>query len=731
MPLVARGFNHGGTRETLTSGRLRGYNDRVARSSDDSMTPASLETSVQYVKGVGPRLAGALGKLGIFSVQDLLHHFPRRHEDRTQFARIARLEHGQQVTVSGTVLGAENVKTRGPLALTKVVLDDGSGAVALTWFNQKYRKDQFLKLRGRKVVAYGTVQADRWGFQIANPEWELYSEDADPLSSGRWAPVYALTEGLFQSHLRKAVRNAIDTYVPAIEETLPEETRNRLDLLNLRDAIRSIHFPESEAALGAARKRLVFEELFLLQLALAMRKHGIEAPGRGIQFTTPENLDQELREILPFELTNAQKRVICEIAGDMARPICMNRLLQGDVGSGKTVVALAAMLIAVKNGYQAALMAPTEILAEQHYLGISGLVGKLDVLGVHVDLLTGSLRAKQRQEALGRIASGQTQIVIGTHALIQEGVEFRKLGLVIVDEQHRFGVMQRAALMEKGLTPDMLVMTATPIPRTLTMTVYGDLDVSIIDELPPGRKPVKTHWKQIGDRRKVYQALRTIIDQGRQAYVVCPLIEESEKLQVRAATDLAEFLSNEMFPDLKVSLLHGQMKTDEKDAVMTAFRKGEIDILVSTTVIEVGVDVANATCMVIEDADRFGLAQLHQLRGRVGRGNEQSFCVLICEGTSEDSIKRMQVMSATTDGFVIAEEDLKLRGPGEFYGTKQSGMAGLKIADIFKDIPILELAREEAFSLIDRDPDLSNPAFRALRRDLAKAYEGLELVTVS
>jgi len=693
--------------------------------------PRSLDTEVQYVKGVGPRIAGMLNKLNIFTAGDLLRHFPRRYEDRTHFARIASLQHGETATIRGTVLGADNVSTRGRLVLTKVVVDDGSGSIVLTWFNQKFRKEQFLKLRGQEVVAYGTVQAGRWGVEIASPEVELFAEQSDPLSTGRVVPVYPLTEGLFQITLRKVIYAMLDGYLPLVEETLPEDVRNRLDLMDAQEAIRNIHFPESQAAMEAARKRLVFEELFLLQLALAMRKRGIEAPGQGIAFNVPTDLKEQLRQILPFELTGAQKKVIREIANDMSRPVCMNRLLQGDVGSGKTAVALAAMLIAVSNGYQAALMAPTEILAEQHYLGISRLLGEQDLMGIRVDLLTGSLRSKHRREVNERIASGQTQIVIGTHALIQEGVEFRKLGLVIVDEQHRFGVMQRAALMEKGLMPDILVMTATPIPRTLTLTVYGDLDVSIIDELPPGRKPIKTHWKQIGERRKVYAALRTLIDQGRQAYVVCPLIEESDKLQVQAATELAEFLQTEVFPDLRIGLLHGGMKSDEKDAVMSAFRSGEIHILVSTTVIEVGVDVANATVMVIEDADRFGLAQLHQLRGRVGRGDEQSYCVMICEGNSQDSIKRMTTMAETKDGFVIAEKDLELRGPGEFYGTKQSGMPELTIADIFRDIPILELARKEAFSIIDKDPNLSAEAFSRLRRDLIKKYDAFELATVS
>ncbi|MGI6295990.1 MAG: ATP-dependent DNA helicase RecG [Armatimonadota bacterium] len=703
----------------------------VNKSPSSAPVKRSLDTEAQFVKGVGPRIAPLLKRLNIETAEDLIRHYPRRYEDRTHFARIAGLQHGEAATVRGTVITAENVPTRGRLMLTKVVVEDGSGCVVLTWFNQKYRKDQFLKLKGREIVAYGTVQVGRWGVEMSSPEVELWSEAEDSLTTLRIVPIYPLTEGIFQINLRKIIAGALEKYVGLLEETLPDELRKRLGLMDIQSAVRNIHFPDTEEALQAARKRLVFEELFMLQLALAMRKHGIEAPGRGIQFSIPADFDRELDALLPFELTGAQMRVIGEIAADMARPTCMNRLLQGDVGSGKTAVALAAMLIAVKNGYQAALMAPTEILAEQHYLGISNLLGDHDLMGIRVDLLTGSLKSKNRREVNDRVASGQTQIVIGTHALIQEGVEFRNLGLVIVDEQHRFGVMQRAALMEKGLMPDMLVMTATPIPRTLTLTVYGDLDISIIDELPPGRKPVKTHWKQYGERKKVYAAVRTLIDQGRQAYVVCPLIEESEKLQVRAATELAEYLQNEIFPDLKIGLLHGGMKSEEKDAVMASFRAGEIHILVSTTVIEVGVDVRNATVMVIEDADRFGLAQLHQLRGRVGRGSEQSYCVMICEGNSADSVTRMTTMSSTNDGFVIAEEDLKLRGPGEFYGTKQSGLPALTIADIFRDIPILEIARKEAFATIEKDPNLASPAFARLRRDILKKYEAFELVAVS
>lgn len=703
----------------------------VGSSSAPASFGRSLDTEVKFVKGVGPRVMGILKKLNITTAKDLLYHFPRRYEDRTHFARIASLEHGETATICGVVLTADNVKTRGRLVLTKVVVDDGSGCIVLTWFNQQYRKEQFNKLRGREVVAYGTAQIGRWGVEIGSPEIEVCSDETDSLSSLRIVPIYPLTEGIFQVHLRKIISGAVELYTELLEETLPEEFLDRLDLVDIRTAIRNIHFPESQESLLAARKRLVFEELFVLQLALAMRKRGIEAPGQGVAFNIPPDLDAQLKELLPFELTGAQKRVIGEIARDMSRPMCMNRLLQGDVGSGKTAVALAAMMIAVKNGYQAAMMAPTEILAEQHYLGISNLLGDHDLMGIRVDLLTGSLKSKNRRDVTERVASGQTQIVIGTHALIQENVEFRNLGLVIIDEQHRFGVMQRAALTEKGLKPDVLVMTATPIPRTLTLTVYGDLDVSIIDELPPGRKPVKTHWKQVTERRKVYAGVRSLIEQGRQAYVVCPLIEESEKLQVQAATELAEHLQSEIFPDLKIGLLHGGMKSDEKDTVMSAFRAGQIHILVSTTVIEVGVDVRNATVMVIEDAHRFGLAQLHQLRGRVGRGDEQSYCVMICEGNNQDSITRMTTMASTNDGFVIAEEDLKLRGPGEFYGTKQSGMPELTIADIFRDIPILEIARKEAFAIIEKDPGLSSESFARLRKDLLKKYEAFELAAVS
>lgn len=691
-------------------------------------TYRTLDTPVKYVKGVGERTAGVLGKLGVFVVRDLIYHFPWRHEDRSQLARIGSLQGDEEVTIAGTIIAVDNVRPRGNIVITKVAIDDGSGVATLSWFNQHWLKDKFFKMRGKEIIAFGNAQLSRWGIEIQSPEWEEYNPDADPLTAKRVVPVYPLTEGILQATMRKIASNVLDGYLELVEDILPVELRDRLDLMESRDAIRNMHFPESLDALAAARKRLVFEELYLLQLALVLKRRESGCPGTGIVFSTPDGFIDEFKSHLPFELTKAQERVIGEITGDMAKPDCMNRLLQGDVGAGKTAVAMAAITLAARSGYQSALMAPTEILATQHYLGLSESLPKL---GVKVDLLIGSLSAKEKRLAHERIASGETDLVIGTHAVIQEGVEFSKLGLVIVDEQHRFGVLQRAAIKEKGLNPDVLVMTATPIPRTLTLTVYGDLDISIIDELPPGRKPIRTHWKKTDERDRVYDGVRKLVEEGRQAYVVCPLVEESEKMQARAATELFEHLQAEVFSDLRVGLLHGQMKTADKDAVMKKFRDGEIDVLVATTVIEVGVDVPNATVMVVEDAERFGLAQLHQLRGRVGRADQQSYCVLVGDGASQDSASRLTVMTKTTDGFTIAEEDLRIRGPGEFYGTKQSGLPALKVTDIFKDIPILELARKEAFATIDKDPALRNPEYRALKSLMLKKYEGFQLAAVS
>jgi ATP-dependent DNA helicase RecG len=689
----------------------------------------TLETEVQYVKGVGTKLAQVLSKLNLYTLGDLLFHLPRRYEDRRQFRKIAHARPGDAVTVSGKLVTVDNVKVRN-LTLTKAYLDDGSGVLELVWYNQPYMKDTLNKLRNSQIVAYGIIKESPYGLQMETPEWEDLPDGADPdslLSVNRIVPIYPLTEGIRQKRMRQIIWNAVQ-YAHLAPEILPRSVRERLGLMPIQQAIAQIHFPDSEQAIDPARQRLVFEEFFLMQLGVGMQRQRTRQE-RGIAMRIDaDRLNEMLHRLVPFELTNAQKRVIREIWSDMAQPHPMNRLLQGDVGSGKTIVAAAAILAAVDNQYQAAMMAPTEILAEQHYINLHRL---FQPLGISVELLVGRLSNKQRQQARERIATGRGMVAVGTHALIQEGVSFARLGLAIIDEQHRFGVLQRAALRDKGVMPHVLVMTATPIPRTLTLTLYGELDVSIIDELPPGRKPVRTHWKTPEERLKVYEGVRKLIQEGRQAYVICPLIDESDKLQVRAAEQMAEHLQKDVFPDLRVGLLHGRMKPAEKEAVMDAFRAGELDILVSTTVIEVGVDVPNAAAIVIEDADRFGLAQLHQLRGRVGRSDHQSYCVLIANPKSDDGQRRMDIMTRTNNGFLIAEEDLRIRGPGEIYGTRQSGMPSFRVADLVKDMRLLEVARQEAFHLLESDPDLSRPEHTALREAVERFRHRFAIATVS
>ncbi|MGQ9901766.1 MAG: ATP-dependent DNA helicase RecG [Fimbriimonadales bacterium] len=689
----------------------------------------TLETEVQYVKGVGEKVAQVLSKLNIYTLGDLLFHLPRRYEDRRYFRKIAHARSGDAITVSGKLVTVDNVKVRN-LTLTKAYLDDGSGVLELVWYNQPYMKDTLNKLRNSQIVAYGVVKESPYGLQMETPEWEDLPTGADPdslLSVNRIVPIYPLTEGIRQKRMRQILWNAVQ-HAHIAPDVLPPSVRQRVGLMPLPDALQQIHFPDSEEVIDSARQRLVFEEFFLMQLGVGMQRQRTRHE-RGIAMRIDtERLNEMLHRLVPFELTNAQKRVIGEIWSDMALPHPMNRLLQGDVGSGKTIVAAAAILAAVDNQYQAAMMAPTEILAEQHYINLHRL---FQPLGISVELLVGRLSNKQRQQARERIAAGRGMVAVGTHALIQEEVSFARLGLAIVDEQHRFGVLQRAALRDKGIMPHVLVMTATPIPRTLTLTLYGELDVSIIDELPPGRKPVRTHWKTPEERLRVYEGVRKLIQDGRQAYVICPLIDESDKLQVRAAEAMAEHLQKDVFPDLRVGLLHGRMKPAEKEAVMDAFRAGELDILVSTTVIEVGVDVPNAAAIVIEDADRFGLAQLHQLRGRVGRSEHQSYCVLIANPKSDDGQRRMEIMTRTNNGFLIAEEDLRLRGPGEIYGTRQSGMPSFRVADLVKDMHLLEVARQEAFHLLEQDPDLRRPEHAALLEAVNRFRHRFAIATVS
>ncbi|MFN7018915.1 MAG: ATP-dependent DNA helicase RecG [Fimbriimonadales bacterium] len=690
----------------------------------------TLETEVQYLKGVGPKLAQVLNKLDIYTLGDLLFHLPRRYEDRRHFRKLAHARPGEAVTIAGKLVTVDNVKVRNNMTLTKAYLDDGSGVIELVWYNQPYMKDTLTKLRDCTIVAYGVVKDSPYGLQMETPEWEDLPDGADPdslLSVNRIVPIYPLTEGIRQKRMRQILYRAVQ-YAHLAPEILPRSVRERVGLPPIQQALQQIHFPDEESQIEPARRRLVFEEFFLMQLGVGIQRR-LNQQERGIAMRIDaDRLNAQIQRLVPFELTNAQKRVIQEIWNDMAQPHPMNRLLQGDVGSGKTIVAAAAILAAVDNQYQAAMMAPTEILAEQHYINLHRL---FQPLGISVELLVGRLSNKQRQQARERVASGRGMVAVGTHALIQEEVSFARLGLAIVDEQHRFGVLQRAALRDKGIMPHLLVMSATPIPRTLTMTLYGELDVSILDEMPPGRRPVKTHWKTPEERLKVYAGVRKLIEEGRQAYVVCPLIDESDKLQVRAAEEMAEHLQKDVFPDLRVGLLHGRMKPAEKEAVMEAFRAGELDILVSTTVIEVGVDVPNAAVIVIEDADRFGLAQLHQLRGRVGRSEHQSYCVLIANPKSEDAQRRMEIMARTNNGFIIAEEDLKIRGPGEIFGTRQSGMPSFRVADLVKDMRLLEVARKEAFRLLEHDPELSRPEHAALRDALNRFRHRFALATVS
>jgi len=703
---------------------------RVAPKPNSGAVPR-LDDPLQFLRGVGPQVAANLEKLELRTVGDLLRHLPRRWEDRTRFRPIADVQSGEFVTVSGRIIAATTKYPKPKVQITEVLLDDDGSALKLLWFNQPYLEKTFKSLQaaGKTVVAYGQAKRSGWAIEIQNAEWEEIGEDGDSLSANRIVPVYPATEGIRQARLRRMVDTVLQTHVDCVEESLPPDVILRHRLVSAPTALRNIHFPETMADLEAARRRLIFEEFFLLQVLLALRRRANSHEARGIPFTVdPERLRADLAEIVPFQLTGAQQRAITEIGADLSSGRAMNRLLQGDVGSGKTMVALASMLMAVENGYQAALMAPTEILAAQHAIVLRRL---LEPLGHSVELSLGSLGAKEKREVRERLESGQSRLAVGTHALIQEGVEFAKLGLVIIDEQHRFGVLQRQALAKKGERPHILVMTATPIPRTLTLTLYGDLDVSVLDELPPGRKPITTHWKTQDKRTQVYAAAQRLLNAGDQVYIVCPLIEESEKLQAKSATQLSEHIANNVFPQYRVGLLHGQMKPDEKDSVMARFKAHELDILVSTTVIEVGIDVPNATVIIIEDADRFGLAQLHQLRGRVGRGQNASFCVLLAEPKTEVGRARMEVMTQTRDGFLIAEEDLKLRGPGEFYGTKQSGVPEFIIADILHDMDILTETRETAFQLVEDDPALKKPANAHLRRALERTRMGFELITVS
>lgn len=673
---------------------------------------------VQYLPGVGPANAALFAKLGIHTVEDLLQHYPRRYEDRTQFVRIADAPPGQPVVLRGAVSGVQSVSTsRRGMQITKVLVSDPSGSIQLVFFQQPYLTSRFQTMaeKGGEIILYGAVKSSMFGpAEMDRFEWEP-ADRADPLSVDRIVPIYPLTEGLAQRRVRSAVFKALEVTSPP-EECLPPALRERFELIDARSARRNIHFPDSQRMMHAARRRTVFEELFLVQMLIMHRRRIREHGAGGAKFEVPlESVLQELAGAVPFPLTGAQKRVLAELHQDLTSGSVMHRLVQGDVGCGKTLVAVGAMLMAARSGFQSALMAPTEVLALQHANSLREL---LEPLGLRIALHTGSQRSRVRADARMATETGLAQVVVGTHALISDGTKFHRLGLAIVDEQHRFGVHQRRVLGDKGREVHLLMMTATPIPRTLTMTLYGDMEVSVIDELPPGRKSVKTHWKRSSERAQVYAGVEALLRQGRQAYVVCPLVEDSEKLEAQAATQLAESLRTGLLSQWRVGLMHGRLTPEEKTAVMQEFKQHRLDVLVSTTVIEVGVDVANAAVMVIENADRFGLAQLHQLRGRVGRGAHASFCVLIADPSTEEGAERLRVLCQTDDGFRIAEEDLRLRGPGDILGTRQSGLPDLKLADLLQDADVLREARSAAEEIVRKDPDLTRIEHAALRQRL-------------
>jgi ATP-dependent DNA helicase RecG len=682
--------------------------------------PAGLSTQLQYLRGVGPQRAKLLAKKGLTTVEEALFFLPIRHEDRTHLTPLRAIQVGQVVTCAGTVAGISPPppgRARAPLVL---LLRDASGYGTATLFGRGWLTR--VLQRGQKVILHGRGARFKDKITLQVQDWELVeSDDDEPIHAGALVPVYSSTEGLPQRALRSLMWRLVEAHAGEVGETLPDAVRRRRGLLPLVEALGGAHFPQNEAQRQAAQHRLAFEDFLLLQLGLAILRARTTRQ-RGIAMRPSGALVRRLLEALPWALTAAQERVWSEIRTDMAAPYPMHRLLQGDVGSGKTIVAALAVLTAVEAGHQAAVMAPTEILAEQHFMTFRRL---LEPLGVPVTLLTAGLKGRERSTRRAAVAAGDIGCVVGTHALVQEQVEFRRLGLVVVDEQHRFGVAQRARLKAKGEHPDVLVMTATPIPRTLALTVYGDLDVSVLDELPPGRKPVVTVARTESRRPQIYAFLREQVAAGRQIYVVYPLIEESEAIDLKAATDMAARLQREVFADRVVGLLHGRLPFDAKDEIMRRFKEGEIHVLVSTTVIEVGIDVANASVMLIEHAERFGLSQLHQLRGRVGRGPWKSYCILLTSGKlGEDAERRVQAMVETGDGFRIAEVDLQLRGPGEFFGTRQSGLPEFRVADLLRDAALLDDARREAQAIVAADPELRAADHVGLRQALLARWRG-------
>jgi len=717
-------------RKSQTAPPKTSRTERLARKKQNSHQ-TRLDSPVVQMRGISSIYAKRLQQLGINTIRDLLFHFPRRYNDFSTLKPISEIEYGEEVTIIGQIWETNNRVTRTGKNLTTSIISDGTATIEATWFNQPYL---VKKLRpGREIILSGKVDAYLGRLVMSSPEWEPLEKES--IHTGRIVPVYPQTEGVRSRWLRRVIKPALDHWAPRLVDALPAGLRQKARLLDLPTAIRQIHFPDSWEALEEARRRFCFEEFLLIQLGVLRQRRAWEAQ-QAIALQTDQKLLDHLFASLPFELTRAQRRAIQEIHADLQKPHPMSRLLQGDVGSGKTIVALTAILTTVNAGLQAVVMAPTEILAEQHYANFANILRSMTeraddqaaefLSKLKLRLLTGSVRPATKEAIHDEIASGEANIIVGTHALIQETVNFDRLGLVVIDEQHRFGVIQRASLRRKTnarYQPHTLVMSATPIPRTLALTIYGDLDISVLDEMPPHRRQVITQCIPPRERERAYSFLRSQIENGHQAFIICPLVEESDKIEAKAAVEEYQRLQREIFPDLRLGLLHGRMKGADKDRIMEAFRNGELDILVSTAVVEVGIDVPNATVMLIEGADRFGLAQLHQFRGRVGRSEYQSYCLLLAENPSPEGAHRLQLMESTNDGFRLAEEDLKMRGPGEFFGTKQSGLPPLKVARL-SDVHVLEEARAYAAEIFRDDPDLEKPEHQPLSKRLSEFWQG-------
>lgn len=739
----------------------------TARAVPVAQTITSLQDSIEAIPGIGRTTALAFKRLGLRTIADLLYHFPHRYDDYTSQKQIIDLAIGAVETIVGDVTDVRTFRTKTGREGVDIQVRDESGVLKVVFFGSRWLAQQFTI--GRKIVLSGKVTSYQGLRQMTSPDWEPYATD-ELIHTGRLVPVHPLTKGLHERNARKVIKQVVDLAVPLVVDYLPTAVCERVGLLPLPMAIAQMHFPDDQGILSRARHRLAFDEFLFIQLGVVQRKNLWQGE-LGYQFAFYEDVHEDLLAHVPFELTNAQVRSLEEILSDLQRPVPMARLLQGDVGSGKTIVAAAILLQAIANGFQGALMAPTEILAEQHYKGLRQLLSNvrvprtkkqeaaatnaagdwkssvdteqlarleeikqllgmtpeddMDGEGVRVALLTGGLGAKERRRVLEGIANGDVDLVIGTHALITEGVQYNSLGIVCIDEQHRFGVEQRERLKQKGFNPHLLVMTATPIPRTLTLTIYGDLDTSILDELPPGRQEIKTRWITRAERDKAYKHMHKEISKGRQAFVICPLVEESEKIDLPSAEETAIYLQHEVFPDLRVGLIHGRMLPREKDLAMYAFRNHEFDILVATAVVEVGIDVPNATTIMIDGAERFGLAQLHQFRGRVGRGIHQSYCILVSDIENEVTQQRLEAMETTNDGFKLAEIDLQLRGPGEFLGKRQSGTPDLKVARL-ADTRLLHAARVEAQHILADDTHLEREEHRLLKHKVREFWEKAE-----